>query len=326
MDTSIVKQPPARNKITLYGVSGIYAMKNIVNGKMYVGSAIDLGDRRKVHFGKLSRKQHANPHLQSAFNQYGKQSFEFIVLEFVEDKSRLIEREQFWMDCHECCNPDKGYNIRQKAESNLGLKASEETRRKLGLVRKGNKNSRGTKQSLETIEKRRLKLVGNQWNKGKKKGPLSEQTRQKISKALKGNPKLLGAVRSDDFKRKVSEGMKRFKGKTYSGLISPNGIEYPPIDNLKVFCQENGLKWGSVVSLFTGKVQSVKGWYVKGREPKPRVTSRQREAWPKQEKTFELRQQGYTFQEIAETLGYKDRTGAAAAYKAALDRRAQKSG
>jgi excinuclease UvrABC nuclease subunit len=45
--------------------SGIYCIKNIINDKMYIGSAVNLKTRRYEHFHFLTKNKHHNRHLQS---------------------------------------------------------------------------------------------------------------------------------------------------------------------------------------------------------------------------------------------------------------------
>ena len=102
--------------------SGIYAIRNEVNGKMYVGSAIDIARRLAKHRYQLRGGVHPSKHLQSAFNKYGDAAFETATLELCEDH-QLVEREQYWID-H--LKPE--YNKRLIAESNVGLSTSPEQR------------------------------------------------------------------------------------------------------------------------------------------------------------------------------------------------------
>jgi group I intron endonuclease len=70
--------------------SGIYGIKNIVNNKIYVGSALNIKKRWYEHKYKLKYNKHANKHLNDACNKYGINNFEFIIIERVEP-SKLIE-------------------------------------------------------------------------------------------------------------------------------------------------------------------------------------------------------------------------------------------
>lgn len=111
-------------------ISGIYEIINLVNGKSYIGSAINLNKRFVQHFSNLKNNRHSNRYLQSAWNKYERQ-FEFRIIEIVEDKTKLLEREQFWIDTRQTYNRNIGYNLRPKASSNLGRITSEETKIKL---------------------------------------------------------------------------------------------------------------------------------------------------------------------------------------------------
>ena len=50
---------------------GIYKITNLVNGKIYIGSAIRIDRRFKSHLSQLRGNYHINSHLQNAFNEYG---------------------------------------------------------------------------------------------------------------------------------------------------------------------------------------------------------------------------------------------------------------
>lgn len=82
--------------------AGVYLISNNVNGKCYVGSTIHLDQRRKQHFSRLAHNKHVNKHLQNAYNKYGREAFEFEVLEIIDIddsiKENLLTREQFWID------------------------------------------------------------------------------------------------------------------------------------------------------------------------------------------------------------------------------------
>lgn len=59
---------------------GVYLIRNIKNGKVYVGQTNNLKLRKQNHFADLKANIHHNKHLQSAWNKYGKENFEFEVL------------------------------------------------------------------------------------------------------------------------------------------------------------------------------------------------------------------------------------------------------
>jgi len=89
---------------------GIYCIRNARNGKVYIGSSVNCYHRVKSqHFARLRSGKHSNPHLQSAWNRYGEQSFESFVVELC-DESQLLNREQFWIDENNCRDSRYGYN------------------------------------------------------------------------------------------------------------------------------------------------------------------------------------------------------------------------
>ena len=90
---------------------GIYSVINAVNGKVYVGSALNIPVRIKRHRADLRYGRHSNPHLQNAYNAYGSEAFEYHVVEAVADRSCLVEREQHWIDALGAASEATGYNI-----------------------------------------------------------------------------------------------------------------------------------------------------------------------------------------------------------------------
>jgi hypothetical protein len=124
------------------GKPAIYKIVNTVNKKIYVGSCIAHYRRKAQHYYKLKNKVHDNNHLQSSWNKYGENNFKFIIIEFVEDTNKLIEREQHWIDILQSCNNKIGYNKNSIASSSLGYKMSKESKKKMSLAKKGIKPSK----------------------------------------------------------------------------------------------------------------------------------------------------------------------------------------
>ena len=131
-------EPKKYLDIDLRNKSGIYQIRNLVNNKIYIGSSINLRKREKEHFRDLKNCKHHSKKLQRAFNKYGEQNFIFEIIEFIEDKSKLLEHEQYWMDRFNVVK--KGYNICSIAGSALGRKHSKQSRLKLSLLNKGERN------------------------------------------------------------------------------------------------------------------------------------------------------------------------------------------
>lgn len=170
---------------------GVYQWRNLINNKIYVGSAFDLYKRRREHYKSLVMNYHYNEKFQNSFNFHGEENFVFEILELVprfenesklDFKKRLVKgKEQHYLDtllfAQENDNRfhELGYNIRRIADSGLGTKRTLETREKMSKAMKGKRL--GTKRSQESIEKVRLA------NTGKKR---SKEVCEKLSKAMKG--------------------------------------------------------------------------------------------------------------------------------------------
>jgi group I intron endonuclease len=152
--------------------SGIYLIVNVINNKLYVGSAVDFQDRWRLHKLELNRNNHCNRHLQAAWNAYGESCFQFHAIEYTSD---LLAREQYWIERLNSTNIDIGYNICAVARNRKGVKASDETREKL------RQSHLGHKQSEETKAKRRVKMTGNKFNNGRKQ---TDEHKAAISKGL----------------------------------------------------------------------------------------------------------------------------------------------
>lgn len=99
--------------------SGIYAIVNTANSKLYVGSSINLERRRLKHFVQLRAGKHPSKHLQASFNKYGGDVFQFKVLQELAAPSfdDLLACEQHWID-----TLLPAYNKRTVASSNRGLR------------------------------------------------------------------------------------------------------------------------------------------------------------------------------------------------------------
>lgn len=85
----------------LDNLAGVYAIRNHLNGKRYTGSTKrGFAYRRYGHLRALRRGEHHSPALQAAFDKYGEDAFEFVVLEVVESptRERVLAAEQRHID------------------------------------------------------------------------------------------------------------------------------------------------------------------------------------------------------------------------------------
>jgi group I intron endonuclease len=201
---------------------GIYGIRHLATGTIYVGQAQDIEFRWEQHRQYLRLTRHHNAYLQQAWNKYGQEAFEFVVIEECERNS-LTEREQFWLDHFRemstvfnygpCVTPpNRGVpeSIKQRQQHSRTMKGRShpqtiETRLKISRARKG------MKFSSEHCANMSAAVMG-------KGHPQSPETRVKISATrmrlraaglleIKGHPQTMAT------RQKISEGHKRRLGK-----------------------------------------------------------------------------------------------------------------
>lgn len=112
---------------------GIYVIKNLVSGLCYVGQSINIDARIKSHIRDLKRGAHPNSHLQNAWNKYGRDSFDFLIVELC-DVSLLDDREMFYINEFDSFN--NGYNMTAGGGGALGRVALDSAREKMRNSRK----------------------------------------------------------------------------------------------------------------------------------------------------------------------------------------------
>ena len=88
---------------------GIYAIKNVVNAKIYIGLTTNVRKRFLFHKRRLRDGTHKNRHLQASFNKYGKNVFEFVILEKCIE-GELFKKEKLWIAKLNTCDRMFGYN------------------------------------------------------------------------------------------------------------------------------------------------------------------------------------------------------------------------
>ena len=165
--------------------SRIYQIRNLVNGKIYVGSSVNLETRKTRHYWELENNRHNNQHLQRAYNKYGLDKFVFEVLEYVE-RDVLLEREQYYIDTLNTVN--EGYNIYPVAihtDNYVWTPAQKQNRCGVNNPMYGKHLSEEHKKRISEAEKGRIP-----WNKGRK---MTESERLQV-REYNGNSKKVQCV------------------------------------------------------------------------------------------------------------------------------------
>ena len=113
-----LKGLPRENKLV---ESGIYAVVNTTNNKMYVGATNrTFGERRREHFKLLSNETHVNKFLQEDYNKFGDGAFDFYILESIDNEKDIIQAENRWL---KSVGEDVLYNIAKTSRGVYGTGA-----------------------------------------------------------------------------------------------------------------------------------------------------------------------------------------------------------
>jgi hypothetical protein len=106
---------------------GIYQIRNLIDGKIFIIGARDLhGQMNSCRF-QLKHGLHANKELQADYDRLGEEKFSFKVVDSLEPKKEtghdpatdLKTLEEMWLDKLQPYD-DKGYHKRKKRETEKG--------------------------------------------------------------------------------------------------------------------------------------------------------------------------------------------------------------
>ena len=168
----------------IYGY--VYLVKNLIDGKMYLGITEDDFDTR--YSGNIAKNTH-NEHLKRSIEKYGIENFEInkeFDVAYTEDD--LYDLEDMYMCIYNTIDSRYGYNKQRSGSKHKGHgKQNEETRHKISEKLKGKPGKPHTEETKRKMSESR---------KGK---PKSEEHKRKLSESKKGKPK------SEEHKRKMSK-------------------------------------------------------------------------------------------------------------------------
>lgn len=168
----------------------IYQIRNVVNGKVYIGSAENSKTRFERHRRQLRKNNHHCAHLQASWNKHGEECFKFEIIEVVIGD--LLAAEQKYLDAH--YGNGKCYNTAKFAGAPMrGRTHTEEAKKKMCLAQpKGEAHYRYGK-------------------------TLDEETRKKIGDTQRGKPKAPGRTVSEEGRAKLRAAVKRGKESHFYG-------------------------------------------------------------------------------------------------------------
>lgn len=174
-------------------VRGIYKIENMVNGKVYIGSATDVKRRFREHKCKLRQGIHSNKYLQSSWNKYGEKTFSFEHIVTVLDDD-LVSVEQIIINDYNSANRLVGYNLIDMAIRLSGAKGMRHTEASKRLISEASKRNahkfvRGDRSPKAKLKESDINVIRSMAKKGFSHSIIAERfgvTKQCIFAVLKG--------------------------------------------------------------------------------------------------------------------------------------------
>jgi len=149
----------------------IYEIKNLINGKKYIGKD-SKNNPNYLGSGK---------YLKLAIKKYGRKNFKKIILEICSTLEELNNREVYWLQALGCKDDPMYYNATDTiTPCRAGTPLSDEHKRKISQAHKGKKMPPRTESA---IRKQVQSRIANGTNLH------SDETRAKMSKASLGKSK-----------------------------------------------------------------------------------------------------------------------------------------
>jgi group I intron endonuclease len=200
-------------------VAGVYKITNMVNGKFYIGSSLNISKRWEKHRYELRKNKHCNRHLQSAWNKYGDENFKFEVIAEIKDKDMILPVEQLYIEMTKCYISEIGYNKDVIAKSSYGYVTTK------------------NEEIIKIDSERRLRKKKNpNPNKGVK---LTDEQKGKISKGSRGKNNKGQIVLTE---KDVEEIMILF----HNGLSIIEVQEFYYVDNNALNKIKSGKTWNDI--------------------------------------------------------------------------------
>ena len=254
-------------------IGGCYVIINKINNKCYIGSTINLHRRLTEHKTRLKGNYHSNKHLQSSWNKYGADNFEFNIMIRMENKDLLIFEENyikiFNPEYNKTNQPTSSiiHNPIEKTEK-VDKRSSEEFRRKISLA------LIGRKQSKESIAKM-LKT------KSERIYVFTDEMRKRLSDSRKGKPMSPERIQ----KAKNTKASPEYYTKTFQPIEMLNKDTGEVITTFK--CIRDALKYlniksyGNIYAVIKGKRNYAHGY--KWRHLQKQYNSKESAKWLEKE-------------------------------------------
>jgi group I intron endonuclease len=228
--------------------SGIYSIRHIETGKIYIGQSVDLDRRLRAHKNWFENPvRNINRYLYNYAKKYGVSAFEFTVIEecCADD---LDAKELHWYEVHK----DNAFNVRPSPVTNRGIKRSEE------FCKENGERQRKRMQDPEKLEKHREMIKkrsqNEKWIQSMKK---ITQDRINNKEWLEKNKKMTSSKEVND-KRRITNFIKR-NSRPVASYTKDNKIHDYYININDAVVSVSGSR-GNIVSCLQGRLMTSCGY------------------------------------------------------------------
>jgi predicted GIY-YIG superfamily endonuclease len=192
---------------------GVYQIRNTENQKVYIGSSYRIKSRFTEHRRLLNSNTHHNSHLQNAWNKYGEKCFVFEIVEYCSIE-HLLKAEQRWLE-----KTSAKYNILNEAGTTYGFRHSTQTKQKMSIDRRGDKNSFYGKTHTQEVKEQLHKLHSGKSYRGSG-WKHTDANKRKMSNLMKG--KMTGEKNPFYGKKHDQETIEKMKNKLSQKMRGEN--------------------------------------------------------------------------------------------------------
>jgi group I intron endonuclease len=244
----------------LFNNSGIYKIENLLNGHIYIGSAFNFYNRYRTHKSMLNNNKHDNKHLQRAYSKYGGNNFIFEVVECVNDLELLYEIEERYINKH-FDNGVNCYNMNVSTTPEYLLNQINKER----VVKFNIVGPDGTEYIFSGYTEAARKINPS--------GVSIQNFAAGLRLVVKGSIKSYKGWRTIENKDYDYKGYRSIKNKGAKlhevSLLSPEGLVYSNIYNLKKFALEHKIQSSTLHNIITGRTRYSNGWSLYNGNNKP---------------------------------------------------------
>lgn len=152
----------------------IYKATNLINGKVYIGQTRQkLARRIDQHFSRADNSNRSS-YFINAIRKYKRSDFIWVILSTEESIEQLNEKEKYFIKLFKSDIKEYGYNL--ESGGNCKIIVSESTRKKL--------SENAIKKGISPDNFKKMLAAKKKYNRKRK--PMSEECKRKISVAHKG--------------------------------------------------------------------------------------------------------------------------------------------